>query len=194
MSTVEKSIEVHVPVRTAYDQWTQFETFPQFMEGVERIVQLDDTHQKWETSVGFANREFTTEIVEQVPDQVVAWRATGEARHAGRVSFSALGPDQTQVTVVMDFEPTDLVEKAGDALGVVDRRVEGDLERFKSFIESRGTETGAWRGEVHGGEATGNVGATTPPGATTSPTTASLEGGPGGLTGGLTGGSQLPPS
>lgn len=148
MSTITKSVEVEVPVRTAYNQWTQFETFPRFMEGVERIEQLDDTTTRWTTKVGGVERQFDADITEQEPDQRVAWRSRGEAQHAGAVTFHRLDDEQTRVTVQMEIEPTDWVEKTGDALNVMDRRVEGDLERFKSFIEARGTETGAWRGEV----------------------------------------------
>ena len=149
MSTIEKSIEVNRPVSTVYNQWTQFEEYPQFMDGVDKVTQLDDKRLHWEADIGLADREFDAEITEQVPDQVVAWRAIGETRHAGRVTFSSLDADRTQVTVQMDYEPTGVAEKAADALNVIDRRVQGDLERFKRFIESRGTETGAWRGEVH---------------------------------------------
>lgn len=148
MSTITKSVEVEVPVRAAYNQWTQFESFPEFMEGVERVEQLDDTTTRWTTKVAGAERKFEADITEQEPDQRVAWKSRGETQHAGAVTFHRLDEEHTKVTVQMDVEPTDWVEKTGDALGVMDRRVESDLERFKSFIESRGTETGAWRGEV----------------------------------------------
>ena len=148
MSTITKSVDVDVPVRTAYNQWTQFESFPKFMEGVERIEQLDDTTTRWTTKVAGAERQFEADITEQEPDQRVAWRSRGETEHAGVVTFHKVDDEHTKVTVQMEVEPTDWVEKVGDAMNVMDRRVEGDLDRFKDFIESRGTETGAWRGEV----------------------------------------------
>jgi uncharacterized membrane protein len=148
MSTVEKSIEVDLPVRTVYDQWTQFEEFPRFMEGVEQVVQLDDTHLHWVAEIAGVKREWDAEITEQVPDQRIAWRSVTGERNAGVVTFQRSGPNSTRVTLVIDFQPDDLVEKVGDALGFVAKRTEGDLERFKEFIESRGVETGAWRGEV----------------------------------------------
>ncbi len=152
MSTVEKSIEVSQPVRTVYDQWTQFEEFPRFMEGVERVVQLDDTHLHWVAEIAGVKREWDAEITEQVPDQRIAWRSLGGERNAGVVSFQPNGPNSTRVTLAIDFEPDDLLEKVGDALGFVSKRTEGDLERFKQFIESRGVETGAWRGVVEDGQ------------------------------------------
>jgi uncharacterized membrane protein len=149
VSTVTESVDVSVPVRTAYNQWTQFEEFPQFMEGVEEIRQLDERHTHWRTKVAGVTREFDAEITEQLPDERVAWKSTEGEKQAGVVTFHRLNDAQTRVTVQMDFEPQGVVEKAGDALGVVDRRVKGDLRRFKEFIESRGgTETGSWRGEV----------------------------------------------
>ena len=146
---VEKSVEVDKPVNTVYNQWTQFESFPQFMEGVERVEQKDDKRLHWVAEIGMADREWDAEIVEQTPDQVIAWKASGEVTNDGRVTFQALGPDRTRVNLVLEYEPQDLVEKAGDKLKVVDKRVEGDLERFKKFIEERGVEQGAWRGEIH---------------------------------------------
>ncbi len=148
MATVEKSIEVHVPVSTAYNQWTQFETFPQFMEGVEEVRQLDDTHLHWKARIGGKEKEWDAEISEQVPDQRVAWHATGGAQNAGAVTFHRIDDTTTRVMLQLEAEPENLVEKVGDAVGVLDRRVEKDLERFREFIESRGQETGAWRGEV----------------------------------------------
>jgi uncharacterized membrane protein len=149
MSTIEQSIEVAVPVTTAYNQWTQFESFPEFMEGVERIDQVSDTMTHWVTSVGGVKREFDAKITEQHPDERVAWRSVDEPRQAGVVTFHRLSPDTTKVMVQMDVEPEGLVETAGDKLGIVRHRVKGDLERFKTFIESRGSAEGAWRGEVH---------------------------------------------
>lgn len=148
MSTITKSIDVNVPVRTAYNQWTQFESFPHFMEGVEQVQQLDDTHTHWKTNVGGKANEFDAEITEQIPDERVAWKSTTGEPNAGVVTFHRLGENQTRVTVQMDWSPQGVTEKVGDALGFDDRRVQGDLDRFKEFIESRGQETGAWRGEV----------------------------------------------
>ena len=149
MSQVQESVDVHVPVRTAYDQWTQFESFPQFMEGVEKITQLDDRHSHWVTKIGGVRREFDTEITEQHPDERVAWKSTGgDTKHAGVVTFHRLDDENTRVTVQLDWEPEGLVEKAGSALNVDDRQVKADTKRFKKFIEERGTETGAWRGDV----------------------------------------------
>jgi uncharacterized membrane protein len=149
MSTIEKSVHVDVPVSTAYDQWTQFETFPQFMEGVESVRQLDDKRLHWKAEIGGVTREWDAEIVDQVPDDRITWRAVEGTANQGTVSFT---PDQmsstTQVTLRMEYEPEGAVEKTGDLLNIVDRRVKGDLERFKEFIEHRGTATGAWRGEV----------------------------------------------
>lgn len=149
MSTVQKSIEVDVPVRIAYDQWTQFESFPQFMEGVEEVQQLSDTRTHWVTKVGGAKREFDAEITEQVPDRRIVWRAVDGPDQGGVVMFEPVGSGATKVMVEMDFSPEGVTEKAGDMLGVIDRKVKGDLDRFKEFIEGRGVETGAWRGEVH---------------------------------------------
>ena len=148
MSSVTKSVDVDVPVRTVYDQWTQFETFPEFMSGVEQIQQLDDRRLHWQVSVGGVEREFDAEITEQHPDERVAWKSTDGTTHAGVVTFHKLSDDQTRVTVQLDWQPEGIVEKAGAAVGVDDRRVSGDLDRFKSFIESRQQESGAWRGEV----------------------------------------------
>jgi uncharacterized membrane protein len=148
VSNVTESIDVKVQVRTAYDQWTQFETFPQFMEGVERIDQITDTKTHWVTKIGGVEREFDADITEQHPDERVAWRSTTGPDQAGVVTFHRLSDDTTRVTVQMDYEPEGVVENVGDKLGIVKRRVTGDLERFKSFIEGRGSETGGWRGDV----------------------------------------------
>ena len=148
MASVQESVDVDVPIRVAYDQWTQFETFPQFMGGVERITQLDDTHTHWVTKIGGVEREFDAEITEQHPEERVAWTSTsGETKHAGVVTFHKLDGGTTRVTIQMDWDPEGLVEKAGAALGVDDRRVKGDAKRFKEFIEQHG-ETGGWRGDV----------------------------------------------
>ena len=148
MSTIEESIELEVPVRTAYNQWTQFEEFPRFMEGVERIDQLDDQRLHWVAEIAGRRREWDAKISEQTPDQRIAWYAEGDTKHAGVVTFHRLDDNRSRVMLQMEFEPTDFVEKVGDAMGVVRRRVKGDLKRFKDFIEERGRETGAWRGEV----------------------------------------------
>ncbi|HZB97837.1 MAG TPA: SRPBCC family protein [Candidatus Sulfotelmatobacter sp.] len=148
MATVEKSIVVDVPVSTAYNQWTQFEEFPRFMEGVEKVVQLDDTSLHWKAKIAGKEEEWDARIVTQEPDSRIAWASTSGAPNGGDISFEAVDDSRTKVTARMDYEPQGIVEKAGDALGVVSRRVEGDLERFKEYIEKRGAPTGAWRGEV----------------------------------------------
>lgn len=148
MPTVEQSIDVHVPVRTAYDQWTQFESFPQFMGGVDSITQLDDTHTRWKTSIGGVEREFDAEIIEQHPDHRVAWRSTDGTTHAGVVTFHRIEDDVTRLMVQIDWQPAGLAERAGAVVGADDAQVKADLKRFKEFIESRGVESGAWRGEV----------------------------------------------
>ncbi|MEV7617749.1 SRPBCC family protein [Streptomyces sp. NPDC089799] len=149
MSHVKESIEVDVPVRTAYNQWTQFESFPQFMVGVERIEQRSDTLTHWVTKIAGVTREFDAEIVEQIPDSKVAWVTVGgESEQSGLVTFRPLDPSHTEVTLMMVFDPEGMAENIGDKLGFVDRQVKGDLTRFKNFIEDRGRETGAWRGHV----------------------------------------------
>lgn len=148
MASITKSIDVNVPVRVAYNQWTQFESFPQFMEGVEQVQQLDDTHLHWKAKVGGKESEWDAVITEQIPDERVAWRSTDGKQNAGVVTFHRLGEDMTRVTVQMEWEPSGVVESIGSAVGADDRRVQGDLDRFKEFIESQGQATGAWRGEV----------------------------------------------
>ncbi|WP_330460943.1 SRPBCC family protein [Streptomyces sp. NBC_00820] len=149
MGTVRESVEVDVPVRTAYNQWTQFEEFPNFMEGVEAVEQLDDTHNHWITKMGGIRRDFDTEIVDQLADDRITWRSiSGDTRQSGSVRFQSLGNDRTRVELVMDVEPTDPVETVADWIGVIDRRVKGDMRRFKEFIETRGDESGSWRGRV----------------------------------------------
>ncbi|MFN2608935.1 MAG: SRPBCC family protein [Acidimicrobiales bacterium] len=149
MAHVRKTIEVDRPVSTVYNQWTQFEEFPQFMEGVEQVTQLDDTRLHWVAKIGPATREWNAEIVRQVPDQGVAWRNTDGADNAGAVTFRPVATDRTEVTLELEFAPEGAAEKIADSLGLVEKRAEGDLERFKDFIEGRGQETGAWRGQVH---------------------------------------------
>ena len=149
MSTVTESVDVNVPIRTAYNQWTQFEEFPRFMDGVREIRQLDPTHVHWKTEIAGVKREFDAEITEQLPDERVAWKSIEGERQAGVVTFHRLDENTTRVTCQMDFEPDGVLEQAGDKLGFLDRQVKGDMKRFKEFIEGRGgVETGAWRGEV----------------------------------------------
>ncbi|GAB2602800.1 SRPBCC family protein [Pseudactinotalea suaedae] len=149
MSQVQKSIDVEVPVSTAYNQWTQFESFPEFMGGVESITQTDDTHLHWVTNIAGVEREFDAEITEQHPDQRIAWRSTGgDTQHAGVITFHRLDDTSTRVMAQIDWQPSDLVEKIGSAVNVDDRQVESDLKRFKELIEKRGHESGAWRGDV----------------------------------------------
>jgi uncharacterized membrane protein len=149
MERIEKSIDVDRPLRTVYDQWTQFEEFPRFMEGVEEVRQLDDEHLHWCASVAGKREEWDAEIVHQVPDQQIAWRHRGGAVNMGVVTFTPIEGNRTNVTLALEYEPQGFTEKVGDALGFVSRRVEGDLTRFKKFIEERGEETGGWRGEIH---------------------------------------------
>jgi uncharacterized membrane protein len=148
METIEKSIDIDVPARTAYNQWTQFEEFPRFMQGVESVRQLDDTRLHWVANVAGERKEWEARITEQIPDQRIAWRSEGGDFTAGAVSFQPLDANRTRVTVRLHYEPHGIMEKLGDMLGVVSQRVEGDLERFKDFIEARGHETGGWRGTV----------------------------------------------
>jgi uncharacterized membrane protein len=154
MPTIEDSIEVQVPVRQAYNQWTQFEEFPKFMEGIQSVQQLDDTHVQWVAEIRGESREWTTEITEQQPDEKVAWKTIeGEVKNDGVVTFEQVAGGQTRVNVQMDVEGESTAENvAGDLLGVVKSQVRGDLERFKQLIENRDEETGAWRGEVREGE------------------------------------------
>lgn len=152
MARIQKDITCDVPVHTAYDQWTQFESFPQFMDGVKEVVQLDEKTLRWRANVGGKEEEWEAEITEQVPDRHIAWRSTTGAPNAGSVLFQPDGTDSCRVTLELSFEPQNTTEKVGDALGVVDRRVDGDLKRFKDFIEKRRAPTGAWRGEIHGGQ------------------------------------------
>ncbi len=148
MANVTEAIDVDVPVRTAYNQWTQFEEFPRFMEGVESIRQEDDTRLHWVAKVAGKEQEWDARITEQIPDERVAWTAEGGKGNAGVVTFHRLDDSRTRVTVQMDWQPEGVVEKAGSVLGVDSRRVQADLQRFKEMIESRGAESGAWRGEV----------------------------------------------
>ena len=148
MKTIEESIEIEVPVSTAYGQWTQFESFPQFMDGVERVEQTDDTHLRWVVEVGGEKREWNAEIIEQHADRRIVWKALGQEGPNGVVTFHRLDDARTKVMVQMDYEPAGMKESVGSAVGVDSHRVKGDLESFKEFIESRGAETGSWRGSV----------------------------------------------
>ena len=153
MKRIEKSIEVRCPVRTVYNQWTQFEDFPKFMAGVKEVRQLDDTHVHWHAEIWGKDKEWDAEIIEQVPDQRIAWRSTTpDTANAGTVRFEPLGPDRTRVNLTMEYDPKGVVENVGDKLGVLSGRVETTVKQFKDFIEQHGGETGGWRGEVRGGQ------------------------------------------
>jgi uncharacterized membrane protein len=152
MAVIEEALEVEVPVRTAYDQWTQFEEFPRFMEGVERVEQIDDTTLHWVADIAGQRREWDAKITQQVPDQRIEWAAIEGESNSGAVTFQRLDDDRTRVVLQLGYEPAGVLEKTGDALGMVERRVKGDLERFKEHIEGRRSASGAWRGEVRGGE------------------------------------------
>jgi uncharacterized membrane protein len=149
MSTIEQSIDVNVPVRTAYDQLTQFEEFPRFMEGVREVRQLDDKRLAWCAEIGGKEKRWEAEITEQIPDARIAWCSRTGANNAGVVTFHRLDDQKTRVMLQLDYDPEGVVENVGDAVGVVSSRVRGDLERFKDFIEQRGRETGAWRGSIN---------------------------------------------
>ena len=148
MSKILEAIDVAVPVRTAYDQWTQFETFPKFMEGVKSVRQLDDATVHWVADIGGRHKEWDAKITEQEPDQRIAWTAIDGAHNAGVVTFHRIDDGHSRVTLQLDVDPEGPVETVGDALGLVKGRVKGDMERFKSFIEGQGSETGAWRGAI----------------------------------------------
>jgi uncharacterized membrane protein len=150
--SIEQSIEVDVPVSTAYNQWTQFEDFPRFMEGVRKVKQLDDKRLHWRAEIGGKEVEWDAEITQQEPDQRIAWRSTSGRSNAGSLTFQPLGMNRCRITLRMDYDPKGFAENVGDAIGIVSARVQGDLRRFKQFIESRGTETGAWRGKIRAGE------------------------------------------
>ena len=148
MSKILEAVDVEVPVGTAYDQWTQFETFPRFMEGVKSVRQLDDTTLEWVADVAGREKRWEAKITEQEPDKRIAWTATEGAHNAGVVTFHRIADAQSRVTLQLDVDPEGPVENLGDALGLVSRQVKGDMKRFKDFIEERGHETGAWRGTV----------------------------------------------
>ncbi len=155
MSRIDAQIDVNVPVRVAYDQWTQFEEFPRFMDGVESVQQTDDTHLHWIAKIGGVRKEWDAEITQQEPDQRVAWTSISGALNAGAVDFHRIDDNTTRITLTMDIEPQGVIEKLGDAAGGPDRHVEGDLKRFKEFIEGRAVPTGAWRGTVEQDDVTG---------------------------------------
>jgi uncharacterized membrane protein len=148
VSSITESVDVDVTVPAVYNQWTQFESFPEFMSGVEQVRQLDDTHTHWVTKIGGVTREFDATITEQIPDERVAWQSDAGPRHAGVVTFHRLGEHRTRVTAQMEIDPEGFAENVADKVGVLTHRVKGDLDRFKTFIEDRGHPTGAWRGSV----------------------------------------------
>jgi uncharacterized membrane protein len=152
MAEVKESVEVNVPVSSAYNQWTQFEEFPKFMENVESVTQLDDTHLRWIAEIGGRREEWKAEITQQMPDEIIAWRSIEGRENAGSVRFESLGAERTKIEVTLTWEPEGIVEAAADRIGISDRALSVDLGRFKELIEGRGVETGAWRGEVVEGE------------------------------------------
>ncbi len=158
---VEKSVLVNVPLSVAYNQWTQFEEFPQFMGGITSVTQLSDDRLQWVAEIGGVRRQWEARVVEQVPDRKVAWAATEGATNAGAVTFEDAGGGQTQVHLSLEYEPEGLVESVGDKLGVIENQAESDLERFKAFIESEGYASGAWRGSVAEGSTVGSPGVET---------------------------------
>jgi uncharacterized membrane protein len=154
MEYIQRSIKVDVPVRTAYNQWTQFEEFPKFMDGIKDVQQMDDTHLHWTAEIAGKRKEWDAEITDQIPDRRIAWRSVAGTGNSGVVEFRPLGSAETEISVRMGYQPEGAVEKIGDVLQAPDRRVQGDLERFKQFIESRGAETGEWRDRGHGSGST----------------------------------------
>jgi uncharacterized membrane protein len=155
MSKIEASIDVDVPVRVAYDQWTQFEDFPKFMNAVESVKQLDATRLHWVAKIAGVRKEWDAKITQQEPDQRVAWTSTSGADNAGAVNFHRLDDRKTRVTLTMDIDPEGVLENVGDAAGLPDRQVVGDLKRFKEFIEERGTPSGSWRGRIEQDDVSG---------------------------------------
>ncbi|MBA4147852.1 MAG: SRPBCC family protein [Verrucomicrobia bacterium] len=155
METIEKSIDVNAPIRAVYNQWTQFEEFPRFMDGIDQVQQLDNVRLHWKATVAGKTKEWDSEIVEQTPDKIISWRSIAGASNSGTVRFEAVDANTTKVLLNLNYEPESATEKVGGALGVASGKVEGDLKRFKEFIEQRGAETGGWRGEIHGGKESG---------------------------------------
>ncbi len=148
MKTIKQSITVNIPITQTYNQWTQFEEFPRFMEGVKEVKQLDDTRLHWKAEIAGKSEEWNAEIIEQIPDQRIAWRSTSGAKNSGTIHFFPHSLDQTEITLEVEYEPEGIVENLGDLLGLVSARVSGDLTRFKEFIEARHSATGGWRGEI----------------------------------------------
>ena len=148
MERIEKSIEVERPVRTVYNQWTQFEEFPRFMKGVKKVSQMDDQRLHWEAEIAGKDKEWYARITDQIPDHLIAWQSEGGEYNSGTVTFAPINSNRTRINLQVTYDPEGFVEKTGDALGVVSSRVENDLERFKDFIENRGQETGGWRGTI----------------------------------------------
>jgi uncharacterized membrane protein len=151
MERIQKTIEVDCPLTHVYNQWTQFEEFPKFMEGVKEVRQLDDQRLHWRASIGGKEKEWTSRIIEQIPDNRIAWKSESGEYTSGQVDFAKLGENRTRVALEISYDPKGFIENAGDAVGVVSRRVTNDLEQFKEFIENRGRETGAWRGTIKEG-------------------------------------------
>ena len=154
MPSIEKNTEVDVPVRTAYNQWTQFEEFPRFMEGVKEVRQLDPKRLHWRAEIGGKEVEWTSEITQQLPDERITWRSTSGAKNGGTITFVPQGAAKTKVQLCIEYEPEGAAESTASAIGLVSQRVAGDLARFKDFIEKRGRATGEWRGEIHGQDVT----------------------------------------
>ncbi len=178
MERIEKSIDVRVPLHIAYDQWTQFEQFPRFMDGVKEVRQLDDTHLRWRACVGGKDTEWDSEITEQQADRVIAWRSTSGPPNSGRVRFEPIDAQHTRVRVAMEYEPRGVLQKAGDAMGLVCAQLDRTIHGFKHFLESRGDATGGWHGEGHGGEEGRHL---APPRVSTGPATAGPDAGVSGI-------------
>ncbi|MGZ8260554.1 MAG: SRPBCC family protein [Caldimonas sp.] len=157
LSFVEDSIEVDVPIGTAYNQWTQFEEFPRFMQDVEEVRQIDDTHLHWRAKIAGKPVEWDSEITTQIPDRRISWRSTSGPPNSGAVTFDRVGERRTRITLRMSYRAPGLLEKVGDAFGAVKLELAGNLRRFAEFIEGRQRETGAWRGTVAGGVSSGDA-------------------------------------
>jgi uncharacterized membrane protein len=166
---VEKSVEIDCPIRTVYNQWTQFEEFPRFMSGVKEVKQLDDTHVRWHATILGKDKEWEVEITEQVPDERISWRSTSGEQNAGTVRFEPLPRNRTRVHLAVSYDPHGVVENAGDALGLFAAHVENTMQDFKSYIEKRQVADGAWRGEIHGGRRSPTVSDRLPTDARTRP-------------------------
>jgi uncharacterized membrane protein len=152
MKSIHKEVEVEAPVSEVYNLWTQFEEFPRFMEGVEAVRQLDDGHLHWVAKIGGKTHEWDAEITEQKPDDVISWRSQDGKLNTGVVRFEAKNAGCTLVKVDMAYEPEGVIENVGDWLGAADRRVEGDLERFRDLVQEQGDVSGGWRGSIEGGQ------------------------------------------